>query len=162
LIGGVGAGDKLSRQENEAFGVPYERAAVRLEQVAACCRHLRAMGVRAWAGGRSAALRAVAAADADALNVWESTPDEARAELADVQENSGGRHVELTWGGRVFITPDARDHPNAVIKGTVDDAVVQLAQLADVGVSYVILSPLEFDEGQVAVKTLGEVASRLQ
>lgn len=162
LIGGVGAGDKLSRQENEAFGVAYETAAVRLAQVGACCRHLRSMGVRAWAGGRSAALRAVAAADADALNVWESTPDEAREELGDVREHAGDRSIELTWGGRVFITPDARVHPNAVITGTVDDAIVRLGQLADAGVSYAILSPVEFDEAQVAVKTLGEVASRLR
>jgi alkanesulfonate monooxygenase SsuD/methylene tetrahydromethanopterin reductase-like flavin-dependent oxidoreductase (luciferase family) len=118
--------------------------------------------VRAWAGGRSPRLRSIAAADADAINVWESTPDEARAELADVRAQAGGRPVELTWGGRVLITPDARDHPNAVIKGTVDDAVAQLRELADIGVSYVILSPLDFDEAQAAVKTLGEVASYLR
>jgi alkanesulfonate monooxygenase SsuD/methylene tetrahydromethanopterin reductase-like flavin-dependent oxidoreductase (luciferase family) len=162
LIGGVGAGDRLSREENDAFGVPYPKAAVRLGEVGACCRHLRAMGVRAWAGGRSPGLRSVAAVDADAINVWESTPDEARTELADVRSQAFGRDVELTWGGRVFITSDARDHPNAVIKGTVDDAVAQLRLLADAGVSYAILSPLDFDEAQAAVKTLGEVASRLR
>jgi alkanesulfonate monooxygenase SsuD/methylene tetrahydromethanopterin reductase-like flavin-dependent oxidoreductase (luciferase family) len=162
LIGGVGAGDNLSRQENEAFGVAYPKAAVRLGEVGACCRHLRAMGVPAWAGGRSARLRSVAADDADALNVWEATPDAARAELADVRDQADGRDVGLTWGGRVFITPDAREHPNAFIQGTIDDAVERLREFADIGVSYVILSPLEFDEAQEAVKTLGEVASYLR
>jgi alkanesulfonate monooxygenase SsuD/methylene tetrahydromethanopterin reductase-like flavin-dependent oxidoreductase (luciferase family) len=120
------------------------------------------MGVPAWAGGRSARLRSVAAADADALNVWEATPDAARAELADVRDQADGRDVGLTWGGRVFITPDAREHPNAFIQGTIDDAVERLREFADIGVSYVILSPLEFDEAQEAVKTLGEVASYLR
>jgi alkanesulfonate monooxygenase SsuD/methylene tetrahydromethanopterin reductase-like flavin-dependent oxidoreductase (luciferase family) len=162
LIAGVGAGDHMSRAENIAFGVDYPPAAVRLAQVADCCRQLRARGITAWAGGRSAGLRRVAAAEADALNVWESTPEEARAELDDVRQRAGGRPVGLTWGGRVFITPDGIDHPNAVIKGTVDDAVVQLGQLADAGVTYAILSPLEFDEEHRAVKTLAEVAAHLR
>lgn len=162
LIGAVGAGDRMSRQENLAFGVDYPPAAERLAQVGDCCRQLRARGITAWAGGRSAGLRQVAAAEADALNVWESTPDEARAELDDVREQAGGRAIELTWGGRAFITAAGADHPNAVVKGTPDDAVVQLGELADAGVAYAILSPLEFDDEQTAVKTLGEVAARLK
>lgn len=162
LVGGVGTGDRLSRDENLAFGVEYPPVDERVAQVVAACRHLRGLGARAWVGGRSAAIREVAASEADALNVWESTPDEVRAELADVRARAGGRHVELTWGGPVFITPDGRDHPRAVIKGTPDDAVVQLGELADAGVTYAILAPLEFDEDQVAVKTLGEVASYLK
>jgi alkanesulfonate monooxygenase SsuD/methylene tetrahydromethanopterin reductase-like flavin-dependent oxidoreductase (luciferase family) len=166
LIAGVGAGDSASKQENLAFGVDYPPAAVRLAQVGDSCRQLRARGITAWAGGRSAALRQVAAAEADALNVWESTPTEARAELDDVRRQAGGRPIELTWGGRVFVTADRAgsmaDHPNAVITGTVDDALVQLRQLAHAGVSYAILSPLEFDEEQRTVKTLAEVAAQLQ
>jgi len=162
LIGGVGTGDRLSRAENVAFGVDYPSVEERLAQVAAACRHLRSLGARAWVGGRSAAIREVAAAEADGLNVWESTPDEVRTELADVRARAGGRDVELTWGGRAHVTSGGADHPNAVINGTPDDAVVQLGQLADAGVTYAILSPVEFDEGQVAVKTLGEVASYLR
>src|SRR5581483_3956830 len=82
LIGGVGTGDRLSRAENVAFGVDYPSVEERLAQVAAACRHLRSLGARAWVGGRSAAIREVAAAEADGLNVWESTPDEVRTELA--------------------------------------------------------------------------------
>ncbi|MBV8959606.1 MAG: LLM class flavin-dependent oxidoreductase [Actinobacteria bacterium] len=162
LVGGVGAGDRLSREENLAFGIDYPPVAERLTQVATACRHLREMGVRAWIGGRSAAVRELAAAEADALNVWESTPDEAREELADIRAHAGDRHVELTWGGRVYITPDGADHPHAVIKGTPDDAVEQLDEFANIGVTYAILSPLDFDEAQAAVKTLGEVASSLR
>ena len=162
LIGGLGAGDRMSRPENIAYGVPYGTAAERLAEVADGCRQLQARGITAWAGGRSAGLRSVAAADADALNVWEATVDEAGAEWDDVRQQSGGRAVALTWGARVFITADGAGHPNAVITGTPDDAVAQLGRLADIGVSYAILSPLEFDDGQTAVKTLGEVASHLR
>ena len=148
LIAAIGAGDRASKEENVAFGVEYPSAAVRLGQVADSCRQLRTRGITTWAGGRSAGLRRVAAAEADALNVWEATPDEARAELADVRHQAGDRHVELTWGGRVHVAAD--------------DTVARLRELADAGVSYAILSPLEWDDEQSAVKTLGKVAAHLR
>lgn len=148
LIAGLGAGDSASKQENVAFGVEYPPAAVRLAQVADACRQLRERDITTWAGGRSAGLRKVAAEEADALNVWESTPEEARAELAELRQQAGERRVELTWGGRVHVTAD--------------DAAAQLRDLADAGVSYAIVSPLEWDDDNTAVKTLGKVASHLR
>ncbi|MBA3655683.1 MAG: LLM class flavin-dependent oxidoreductase [Actinobacteria bacterium] len=96
LIAGVGAGDRLSAAENLAYGVAYPPVADRIRAVDVVCRQLRVAGVETWIGGRSAAIRAVAAAAADALNVWAATDAEVAAEGADVPR--------ITWGGQVDLT----------------------------------------------------------
>jgi hypothetical protein len=91
LVAGLGTGDRLSEPENVAYAIPYPPVARRLADLADCCRRLRALGVTTWVGGSSPGIRAVARAEAHALNLWGVAPDVVAAE----------RGVEVTWGGRV-------------------------------------------------------------
>lgn len=65
----LGTGDRANRRENEAYGVGYPPAVERLERLMDCCRALQAAGVAVWVGGRSEAVRAVAA-HSDGWNAW--------------------------------------------------------------------------------------------
>jgi len=124
FIAGLGTGDKANRPENEAYGVPFAPAAVRLAQVVACARQLRANGVRAWIGGLSPATRR-AAAEADGWNGWGLSTD-AWAEMAGGLPPS----VEKTWAGQVTGDDPAplADH---------------LRTLAEGGASWAICSPID-------------------
>lgn len=97
VIAGLGTGDRLSRAENEAYGVPFAPVATRLADVVECCDRLKGEGVTAWVGGRSTAIRAVAASRRVPLNVW-------AAGGADVTTAVAGG-VEVTWGGEVTDDP---------------------------------------------------------
>lgn len=120
LIAGVGAGDRLSKAENLAYGVAFEPAAVRLAAVARVADGLRAKGVTTWVGGRSPETRAVAVDHADALNLWD----------APVDDVAGERGVEVTWGG--LVRPD-------------DDVAVLLSGLHAAGATWAVLAPVGFD-----------------
>ncbi|HZN13027.1 MAG TPA: LLM class flavin-dependent oxidoreductase [Acidimicrobiales bacterium] len=109
LIAGVGAGDRLSAEENVAYGIEYPPAAERLAAVETVVRALRADGIETWVGGRSPAIRRVAAAAADALNVWDATPAEVTAEGAGVPR--------ITWGGQVDLSALDVDGLTASLRG---------------------------------------------
>jgi alkanesulfonate monooxygenase SsuD/methylene tetrahydromethanopterin reductase-like flavin-dependent oxidoreductase (luciferase family) len=119
LIAGVGAGDRLSRAENTAYGVPFDPAAERLAAVGRVCDGLRAKGITAWVGGRSAAAREVALDHADALNLWDAPVEEVAAE----------REVTVTWGGLVRPETDLSAH---------------LAGLDAAGATWAVLAPVGF------------------
>lgn len=89
LIAGLGTGDHLSRQENEAVDVPFGPAAARLADLEAVAASLRSIGITTWVGGLSEPIHRVAAAGAGALNLWAVTAER----VADVDD------VEVTWGG---------------------------------------------------------------
>ena len=122
LIAGVGTGDKLSRGENEAYGVPYEDAATRLARVEHVVRSLRERGITAWVGGRSDATRALAASLGVPLNLWTPTTEELRGD-------------DITWGGPV--------RPETDVSGL-------LQTLADAGVGYAVCAPVGFEWREAA------------
>ena len=170
MIAGVGAGDALSKPENEGFDVAYGRVAVRLEAVARVCRGLRERGVTTWAGGRSPELRRVAAEEADALNVWGASPAEVVAEMEDLGRRAAGRAVATTWGGQVLIGRTAeeaaakleRHGPRShLVHGTVAEVVRHFDALAEAGVTYVVCAPLDVHDDPDALETLAEVREAL-
>lgn len=121
LIAGVGTGDRLSKAENEAFGVEFAPAAVRLAAVGEVVRALREKGITAWVGGRSGATRQVAVdAGADALNLWD----------APAEEVAAVRDVATTWGG--LVRPDV-------------DLDVLLGGLAAAEATWAVLAPVGFE-----------------
>jgi alkanesulfonate monooxygenase SsuD/methylene tetrahydromethanopterin reductase-like flavin-dependent oxidoreductase (luciferase family) len=136
LIAGVGAGDRLSAAENLAFGIHYPPAAERLATVESVCRQLRALGIETWAGGRSAAIRRVAATSADALNVWDASPDEVRAE--------GEGMPRVTWGGQVDL---------GVLD--VDGLAAHLRALEGAGVDYAVCAPINAPWGRALEMLIG-------
>ena len=124
LVAGLGVGDRLSEDENRAFGVPFPSVADRWTSLGRCCARLRALGIETWVGGLSAGTRAVGRAAADALNFWDVTPGVVAEELGRPDA------VPVTWGGRVDLSGGAG----------VLDAV--LGSLAAAGTSWAVMAPI--------------------
>ena len=108
LILGIGSGDDKSRDENEAFGLPYWSGADRIQQfedtVMLLREELEDFGVKLWVAGRSDDAIALAARVGDAWNGWAGTPDTFARDAASLATYAGGRAVEPTWGG--VLPPD--------------------------------------------------------
>jgi alkanesulfonate monooxygenase SsuD/methylene tetrahydromethanopterin reductase-like flavin-dependent oxidoreductase (luciferase family) len=141
LIAAVGSGDRLSAAENLAYGIEYPPAAERLAAVQVVARTLKQAGVETWVGGRSAAVRRIAAGSADALNVWDATPDEVAAEGAEV--------TRITWGGQVDFSKEDT--------ATVAD---RLRAVEAAGADFAVCSPIN-TPWEAALKTLAEVRDLL-
>lgn len=124
LIAGVGIGDRLSRPENEAYGVAWRPAAERRAAMAGVCRELRALGVTVWVGGRAPATRAIGRTEAGAVNLWQVSSEEVATEVA--LQNS-----EVTWAGQVDLSP-----------GSDADLAASLESLAGAGATWAVLSPV--------------------
>jgi alkanesulfonate monooxygenase SsuD/methylene tetrahydromethanopterin reductase-like flavin-dependent oxidoreductase (luciferase family) len=93
LIAGIGTGDSLSRQENDAYGVPFGSAEERRDSMAAVARAVRARGIPVWVGGGRPTTTALAIEVGAAVNLWESS-------AVRVAQLSGAGY-EVTWGGPV-------------------------------------------------------------
>jgi len=104
LIVGIGSGDRESRAENEAFGLPYwagDRRIEQLEDTVVLLREHLPEGARLWIAGRSDDTLAVAARYGDAWNGWGGTPETFARDAATVATYAEGRAIEPTWGGIV-------------------------------------------------------------
>ncbi len=140
LITGLGSGDRLSRMENEAVGVPFPPANERLAALADAAAQVRRLGITTWVGGLSPAVRAIAQAEADALNFWAVPPERVAAET----------EVQVTWGG-----------PAAA---TVDDTAELLRQVAAAGATWAVCAPPYGQESdpRPAVAVVAEAAASLR
>ncbi len=116
FIAGVGTGDSLSRQENDAYGVPFESADRRRTSLAAVARAVRARGIPTWVGGGRPSTTDLSIEVGAAVNLWEET-------AVRVAELTGAGY-EVTWGGPV------RGDPSAVSE--------QLRQLAEAGATWAV------------------------
>jgi alkanesulfonate monooxygenase SsuD/methylene tetrahydromethanopterin reductase-like flavin-dependent oxidoreductase (luciferase family) len=116
LIAGVGTGDSLSRQENDAYGVPFDSALERRKSMATVARAVRARGIPVWVGGGRPSTTAVAVEVGAAVNLWGDTAARA-AELS-------GAGYEVTWGGP--------------LRGDAAAMAAQLRLLAEAGVTWVV------------------------
>ncbi len=116
LIAGIGTGDSLSREENEAYGIPFEPAAIRRERLGSVATAVRAAGVPVWVGGGRPEMVALARMTGSAVNVWQVDA----APVGALVEQG----VEVTWGG------PAGD--------TVAEATATLASVAAAGASWAV------------------------
>ena len=123
LVAGLGIGDRLSEDENRAYGVPFPPAAERRASLAACCRRLGELGIETWVGGLSAGTRAVGRAESGGLNLWEVDPGAVAREAARPDA------VPVTWGGRVDLSDGA-------------GAVALLRSLAGAGATWAVVAPI--------------------
>jgi alkanesulfonate monooxygenase SsuD/methylene tetrahydromethanopterin reductase-like flavin-dependent oxidoreductase (luciferase family) len=162
LIAGLGTGDSLNREENEAYGVAFRPVAERLASLVGCCRALRGAGVTTWVGGRSKVVRE-AAAEADGWNGWGT---DAATFATDVAGVAPGRAV--TWGGQVLIgrtraEADAKLRAHGarpgLVAGTVDDLVDHLRALAAAGASWAVCAPLDIGTDPAAVEILADAVA---
>jgi alkanesulfonate monooxygenase SsuD/methylene tetrahydromethanopterin reductase-like flavin-dependent oxidoreductase (luciferase family) len=93
LIAGVGTGDRLSRAENDAYGIPFEPAGERRARVATVAAALRDQGIPVWIGGGRAETVDLARTLGVAVNLWEGE----RSSMAELVAAG----VDVTWGGPV-------------------------------------------------------------
>lgn len=117
LIAGLGTGDKLSKAENLAFGVPYPPAQARRESLERCARELRADGLPVWLGTGSVLAPPTfetARRTGSAVNFWD-TP------VAALDRVAG---VELTWAGPMPGGPPV--------------IAARLAELAEAGATWAV------------------------
>ncbi len=126
---GVGAGDRVSKAEHEAFGLPFrsavERVAVLDETVGALRElfdgrawsggeHVPALAgplvprgrPELWIGGKSDPVVAAAARRADAWNGWGLSAERFRSAVTTLRRLAGDRDVTPTWGGVVLVARD--------------------------------------------------------
>ena len=93
VIAGLGTGDRLSEEENKAYGIPFPPAAERRAQLVALGRALAAAGLTVWVAGGTAGRTEEARAAGAALNVWDADP------TLVAERASGPDGVEVTWAG---------------------------------------------------------------
>jgi alkanesulfonate monooxygenase SsuD/methylene tetrahydromethanopterin reductase-like flavin-dependent oxidoreductase (luciferase family) len=126
-IAGIGTGDRLTEPENKAYGMEFPPLAERLRLLEEAAQRLRERHIRTWIGGRSPAVRAIAARDADAWNSWDGPLDELSAFAAANQADQAHQGTcEATWGGP---PPPA------------EDLATHLLTLKSAGVSWVVYGP---------------------
>jgi hypothetical protein len=125
VIAGLGTGDRLSEQENLAYGIPFAPAAERRADLVDVGATLRAAGLTVWvAGGLGARLEEAQAAGA-VLNVWDAAPQL-------ITERRSGDEVEVTWAG-----PAPKD------EGALREVVLALAEA---GASWCVFGwPVDLD-----------------
>jgi hypothetical protein len=110
VIAGLGTGDRLSEEENIAYGVPFAPAAERRADLVELATELRALEIPVWVAGGLAARITEAKAAGAALNVWDAEPQV-------VTERRTQDGVEVTWAGPAPKTSEE-----------LHDAVVELAE----------------------------------
>lgn len=137
LIAGLGAGDRLSRPEHDAYGLAFPSAADRVASVIRLADALVDRGVRTWLGGRSSAIKAAAIEHADGWNCWEG-------DASDFEGFPAGRK-ELSWGG--LPPPDLEGH---------------LVDLRALGVAWVVYGPAPSIDWPAFVHKLAGAARAVQ
>lgn len=155
---GIGAADSMSKPEFEAYGVPFESATNRIATVRATVEALNAPQLavpgfdrpKVWVGGRSSAVRELAAQVADGWNGWGGDPARLCAEAAEIRERAS-RPFEISWGGQVLVAPDQesvdrrmaeKGGDDDVVAGTPEAVAEQLAAFGAAGVDEMVLSLL--------------------
>jgi hypothetical protein len=108
VIAGLGTGDRLSEEENRAFGLPYAPAVQRRIELVELARELVHAGMTVWVAGGPAGRDEEARASGAALNVWDADP-------AAVAERGAGGELEVTWAGPPpSASPALGDHVAAL------------------------------------------------
>ncbi len=161
LLVTLGTGDSANRDENEAYGVGFAPVADRVAAVERCCAGLKAAGVATWVGGRSAAVRRVAAAS-DGWNAWGVDAATFAAEAAGVDAPA------VSWGGQVLVgrtTGEAGrkldrhgDRPG-LVHGTVADLTRHLSALAAAGADWAVCAPVDVGTDPATVDYVAEAAA---
>ena len=127
LIAGLGTGDRLSAEENRAYGVAYPSAEERRESLEQCGSALAQAGVPVWVGAGPhphPLTREVAVRLGAALNVWQENGEPLLAP---------DPRLELTWAGP--------------LRGGPEDIDRSLASVADAGATWAVCAwPDSLDE----------------
>ncbi|MDQ1475639.1 MAG: hypothetical protein QOE62_868 [Actinomycetota bacterium] len=146
LIAAIGAGDSLSRNENEAYGLEFGSMVDRVNALHAAVRAVAKHDYPVWVAGRAAPVRQMVAV-ADGWNSWGTDPVRFEREAALVRDVAP--HAVLTWGGLARPLEEGADELGA-----------RLQLYIDAGATWIIVGPV--DSGNPAnAAVLGEVRARL-
>ena len=149
LIAGIGAGDSQSRDENEAFGLPFGTMADRVAALHDAVRAAKNGDFPVWVGGHATPVREVVVV-ADGWNGWGHSPEHFARDVALVREVAPD--ATITWGGLVLTGDDeAAAQAKAAQRSLLGEALVggpahlaeQLGAYVDAGAEWVILGPLD-------------------
>lgn len=171
LVAGFGAGDSTSRDENDTFGLPFGSMQDRVQRLDDTVAAARDRGFPVWVGGRSGAVRDVAARGADGWNQWGGTPDQFRGRVESVRAAARHQPFASTWGGLVVLADDdaaaerkwRRLGANpAAITGGPDRVAAALAPYVAAGADWLILGPVDSRDPDNAVRLGGQLAPRLR
>ncbi len=136
VIAGLGTGDRLSEEENRAYGIPFAPAVERRAEMVEVGRRLVEAGLAVWVAGGPAGRTEEARAIGAALNVWDAEPALVAARVA------GPPGVEVTWAG----PPPSAAPPLADRLWALDEA----------GATWAIFGwPVDVDELAAAAHQLG-------
>ena len=106
VIAAIGTGDKLNREENEAYGIAFGSADERRESLGTVISDLIGRGIETWVGGLSAPTRLIARDHGCALNLW-------GVDLGELSEEA--RRGPVTWAGSAPTDHDGlREHYQGV------------------------------------------------
>jgi hypothetical protein len=135
VIAGIGTGDRLSEEENLAYGIPFTSATERRADMVELGRRLVREGLPVWVAGGAAARTEEARAAGAALNVWDAAPALVAERVA------GPPGLEVTWAGPPpAATPPLRE---------------RLQALDEAGASWAIFGwPVDVDELAEAARQL--------
>lgn len=98
VVAALGTGDRLSRAENEAYGLPFDEPDARRVELSSLVSILR-REMEVWVGGGAEATNEVARSHGVALNLWNAPVERVREEVA---------RGEVTWAGE--FGPDVGEH----------------------------------------------------
>jgi alkanesulfonate monooxygenase SsuD/methylene tetrahydromethanopterin reductase-like flavin-dependent oxidoreductase (luciferase family) len=170
VVAAMGAGDSLSRIENETFGLGFGTIEDRVARLDAAVRRTRELGAPVWVGGHDPRVRDIAATSADGWNSWGTDLDE----FSRLAERLRGVAVHdpfvCSWGGLCVIDDDddaaqrkaARlAAPSDAIVGGPETLAREIRALADAGADWVVLGPVDSSDAQNAVRLAAEVLPRL-
>ena len=93
VIAGLGTGDRLSEEENRAYGIPFPPASRRRADMVELGRVLAGAGLPVWMAGGAAGRTEESRAAGAALNVWDAEP------ALVAERGAGPDGVEVTWAG---------------------------------------------------------------
>ena len=133
VICAAGTGDRLSAEENVAWGVPVASPDERRADLEAMARTLLGRGREVWIGGGAAKTLAMAEAVGATVNLWGASPE---------QVFEQAKHTAVSWAGPMPAGDGAPD-----LGGL-------LAALAEAGATWAVLG------GVVDLERLAEVSER--
>ncbi len=93
VIAGLGTGDRLSAEENRAYGIPFPPAAERRRDLVALAHELAGEGITVWVAGGPAGRVDEARAAGAVLTVWDADPN------LVTERSTGPGALEVTWAG---------------------------------------------------------------
>ena len=165
VVMGIGAGDSESKEENESFGLGFGSMDARVNTLADTARTVRDRGAPIWVGGLAAAVREVAAREADGWNVWGLSPHRFATRAAQVSADAVRDPFECSWSGLVVLdetdaaaTERARAQvagPGTLVGGPRTIAAA-FDELGAAGAAWVIVGAVDASDSRT-VRLLGDV-----